>query len=95
MDTNNDIHKMASLVNFPVHRYKSVKAIILKMIEQIPILTKYMSFVNMSKDTNPLCYVSKPKVVTDTAFLEKIIIKGKQKNEAKIGETTSIMNNKT
>ena len=62
-DRNNDIHQLAELIDFPKNRYKSIKALCKYLIEQIPILDKYIKIVNQSKDIAPICYISKPKVI--------------------------------
>ena len=61
---DNDIHTVAEIVNYPKNKYRSVKSIGKYMLEQIPILAKYMSFVRQSKDVSPLCFHSTPRVVS-------------------------------
>ena len=62
-DPANDIHQLATVMDFPKHRFKNVKALGQHMLAKIPILKKYISIVPQSKDIAPICYIAKAKAV--------------------------------
>ena len=57
---DNDIHKLAEIINFPgSERDRSVKAIGKYMIDKSPILGYYFTMVMQSKNNNPYCYAER------------------------------------
>ena len=58
-DPDNDVHKLATIIDYPKNRHRSVKGIGKHMIELIPILGRYLSFSKPSKDTKLICLIRK------------------------------------
>ena len=63
----NDIHEIASIIEFPKNQFKNLKSVGQHMLVKIPILRKYIKFMTQSRDNAPICYVSKAKAIEDTS----------------------------
>ena len=63
-DENITITNLASIVEFPNDKFKSIKAIGVHILESLPVLTKFLVIPNLTRDQDPIIRHTKPVPMT-------------------------------